>query len=99
MPAATAAMVDTPAASTTAAPPTAAYGMRSPTVYAGSHSSHSSAAGMMRGSVGEETRMMTRAAPLARSRDHADAVLNRLNRLVGRHVPAISASRPPAQPR
>jgi hypothetical protein len=37
--------------------------------------------------VGEETRMMTRAAPLARSREHAEAVLGRLNRLIGRHVP------------
>ena len=34
-----------------------------------------------RGGVGEETRMMTRAAPLARSREHAEAVLGRLNRL------------------
>jgi Protein of unknown function (DUF1631) len=40
-----------------------------------------------RGGVGEETRMMTRASPLARSREHAEAVLGRLNRLVGRHVP------------
>ena len=38
------------------------------------------------GGVGEETRLMTRAAPLARSRDHAEAVLGRLNRLVGRHI-------------
>ena len=36
--------------------------------------------------------MMTRAAPLARSRDHAEAVLGRLNRLVGRHVPAFGQS-------
>jgi len=40
--------------------------------------------------VGDETRMMTRAAPLARSRDHAEAVLGRLNRLVGRHVPSFA---------
>ncbi|MEO5734342.1 MAG: DUF1631 family protein, partial [Rubrivivax sp.] len=33
--------------------------------------------------VGEETRLMTRSAPLARSRDHAEAVMGRLNRLVG----------------
>ncbi len=45
-----------------------------------------------RGSVGEETRMMTRAAPLARSRDHAEAVLGRLNRLIGRSVPDFGAS-------
>ncbi len=44
------------------------------------------------GGVGEETRMMTRAAPLARSRDHAEAVLGRLNRLIGRHVPEFSPS-------
>jgi hypothetical protein len=44
------------------------------------------------GSVGEETRMMTRAAPLARSREHAEAVLGRLNRLVGRHVPQFMPS-------
>jgi hypothetical protein len=43
-------------------------------------------------SVGEETRMMTRAAPLARGREHAEAVLGRLNRLIGRHVPEFSLS-------
>ncbi|HZV93413.1 MAG TPA: DUF1631 family protein, partial [Caldimonas sp.] len=37
--------------------------------------------------VGEETRMMTRASGLARSADQADAVLNRLNRVVGRQLP------------
>jgi len=52
---------------------------------------HSSGSGM-RGSVGEETRMMTRAAPLARSREHAEAVLGRLNRLIGRHLPQFAAS-------
>jgi len=40
--------------------------------------------------VGEETRMMTRTAPLARGSDHAEAVLGRLNRLVGRHLPGFS---------
>ena len=40
--------------------------------------------------VGEETRMMTHAAPLARGSDHAEAVLGRLNRLVGRHLPGFS---------
>ncbi|MFO1330669.1 MAG: DUF1631 family protein [Rubrivivax sp.] len=39
------------------------------------------------GGVGEETRLMTRAAPLPRSGEHAEAVLLRLNRLVGRHLP------------
>jgi hypothetical protein len=42
--------------------------------------------------VGEETRMMTRTAPLARSREHAEAVLGRLNRLIGRHVPDFGHS-------
>ncbi|MBA4175646.1 MAG: hypothetical protein C0505_03665 [Leptothrix sp. (in: Bacteria)] len=45
-----------------------------------------------RGGVGEETRMMTRATPLARSREHAEAVLGRLNRLIGRHVPEFGHS-------
>ena len=43
-----------------------------------------------RAGVGEETRMMTRAAPLARGSDHAEAVLGRLNRLVGRHLPGFA---------
>ena len=41
-------------------------------------------------SVGDETRMMTRAAPLARGSDHAEAVMGRLNRLVGRHLPGFA---------
>jgi hypothetical protein len=44
------------------------------------------------GIVGEETRMMTRGAPLTRSREHAEAMLGRLNRLVGRHVPEFAHS-------
>jgi hypothetical protein len=48
--------------------------------------------GAGRGGVGEETRMMTRTAPLARSREHAEAVLGRLNRLIGRHVPEFGHS-------
>jgi hypothetical protein len=48
--------------------------------------------GGMGGGVGDETRLMTRAAPLARSREHADAVLGRLNRLIGRHVPEFAVS-------
>jgi 5-carboxymethyl-2-hydroxymuconate isomerase len=51
-----------------------------------------SGGGLMRGAVGEETRLMTRTAPLARSRDHAEAVLGRLNRLVGRHLPGFASS-------
>jgi hypothetical protein len=43
-----------------------------------------------RGAVSEETRMMTRAGPLARGSEHAEAVLGRLNRLVGRHLPGFA---------
>jgi hypothetical protein len=52
--------------------------------------------------VSEETRMMTRAAGLARSPDQAEAVLGRLNRLVGRQLPEFahtSQSMPVASPR
>jgi len=42
--------------------------------------------------VGDETRLMTRAAPLARGSDHAEAVLGRLNRLVGRQSPGFADS-------
>ena len=53
-----------------------------------------------RDSVAEETRMMTRGAPLARSREHAEAVLGRLNRLIGRQVPDFgSSTRSQALPR
>jgi Protein of unknown function (DUF1631) len=44
------------------------------------------------GSVGDETRLMTRASPLARSRETAEAVLGRLNKLIGRHVPGFGSS-------
>ncbi len=60
------------------------------TYWAGSHAGASGDGHFPgRGGVGEETRMMTRAAPLARSGEHSEAVLGRLNRLVGRHVPAF----------
>lgn len=42
--------------------------------------------------VSEETRLMTRTTPLARSGEHAEAVLGRLNRLVGRHLPKFADS-------
>ncbi len=45
-----------------------------------------------RGGVGEETRMMTRAGPLARGIDHAEAVLGRLNKLIGRQLPEFAAT-------
>jgi hypothetical protein len=67
--------------------PPSAYGAA--TGYGGS----SGAGGQSMGrGVGEETRMMTRTAPLARSREHAEAVLGRLNRLIGRHVPEFGHS-------
>ena len=52
--------------------------------------------------VAEETRLMTRAGNLPRGTDHAEAVLSRLNRLVGRQLPdfAVTAhSQPAASPR
>ncbi len=49
--------------------------------------------------VGEETRLMTRAGGLARGPDQAEAVLGRLNRLVGRQLPDFAiTSHAPAQP-
>ncbi|HZT55894.1 MAG TPA: DUF1631 family protein, partial [Burkholderiaceae bacterium] len=42
--------------------------------------------------VSDETRMMTRAASLARGADHAEAVLGRLNRLVGRQLPGFGVT-------
>jgi hypothetical protein len=57
---------------------------RSPAGMAGDASHHG------RGGVGEETRLMTRAAPLARSGEHSEAVLGRLNQLVGRHLPSFA---------
>jgi hypothetical protein len=47
------------------------------------------------GHVGDETRMMTRTAPLARSQENAEAMMGRLNRLVGRHVPDFGVSSRP----
>ncbi|BAL93797.1 DUF1631 family protein [Rubrivivax gelatinosus] len=64
------------------------------TPISGPPSAYGSGSGLMRG-VGDETRMMTRAAPFARGRDHAEAVLGRLNRLVGRQVPAFGQSTRP----
>ncbi|MBC7955796.1 MAG: DUF1631 family protein [Cytophagales bacterium] len=46
------------------------------------------------GTVGEETRMMTRAGGFARGSDHAEAVLGRLNRLIGRQVPEFAGTAP-----
>ena len=44
-------------------------------------------------SVGDETRVMTHPGPIARGGDHAEAVLGRLNRLVGRHLPGFAETR------
>lgn len=51
-----------------------------------------------RGGVGEETRMMTRAGPLARGIDHAEAVLGRLNKLIGRQLPEFVATQQAGAP-
>ncbi|MFT3666847.1 DUF1631 family protein [Piscinibacter sp.] len=48
--------------------------------------------------VGEETRMMTRVGPLARGMDHAEAVLVRLNKLIGRQLPEFVATQQAAAP-
>lgn len=53
--------------------------------------------GAPRGYVSEETRLMTRAGPLPRSSEHVEAVLGRLNRLVGRHVPNFLAVTKPRE--
>jgi hypothetical protein len=51
-----------------------------------------------RAGVGDETRLMTRAGPLARGIDHAEAVLGRLNKLIGRQLPEFVATRQTAAP-
>jgi hypothetical protein len=55
-----------------------------------------------RGEVAEETRLMTRTGGLARGMDHAEAVLGRLNRLVGRQLPGFGVTQrdqaPPPMP-
>ena len=42
------------------------------------------------GEVHDETRLMTRTDTLVRGADHADAVLGRLNRLIGRQLPQFA---------
>ncbi len=51
-----------------------------------------------RAGVGDETRLMTRASPLARGIDHAEAVLGRLNKLIARQLPEFVATRQTAAP-
>ena len=50
--------------------------------------------------VNEETRMMTRPGALARGADHSEAVLGRLNRLIGKQLPnfANTSTAAPASP-
>ncbi len=57
-----------------------------------SGASTSSGGSESRSGVGEETRLMTRHGGLARGIDHAEQVLGRLNRLVGRQLPGFSAT-------
>lgn len=51
-----------------------------------------------RGGVGDETRMMTRTPALVRGQEQAEAVLTRLTRLVGRHLPGFGQSHAGATP-
>ena len=51
-----------------------------------------SGSGDGRAEVGDETRMMTRAAGLAHGKGHAEAVLGRLNRLIGRQLPGFGVT-------
>jgi len=53
-----------------------------------------------RAEVHDETRLMTRTGHLARGADHAEAVLGRLNKLIGRQLPDFAntqQARPPSQ--
>ena len=81
------------------APPAAAYTMghggdagEPPAFTRSGHGALGSGTDRSGSSVGEETRLMTRSAPLARSREQSEAVLGRLNRLIGRHVPSFAHS-------
>jgi hypothetical protein len=56
------------------------------------YSSYGPSTGVSRGTVGDETRLLTRAAPLLRSPNHAEAVLGRLNRLIGRQLPEFAVT-------
>ena len=59
-----------------------------------------SADGSRDNEVSEETRMMTRPGALARGSDHSEAVLGRLNRLIGKQLPnfANTSQAAPASP-
>lgn len=74
-------------------PPTPAPGSAAGTLAGGAASGNpSSGPGSLRQSVAEETRLMTRASNLLRASEQAQAVLGRLNRLVGRQVPDFEAT-------
>lgn len=47
-----------------------------------------------RGGVAQETRLLTRASGIQPPKDHASAVLSRLNRLIGRQLPEFSVTAP-----
>jgi hypothetical protein len=47
-----------------------------------------------RGGVAEETRLLTRSPGFQPPKDHANAVLSRLNRLIGRQLPEFSVTAP-----
>ena len=78
------------------------FGSSTGTASGGSEFQSSARAGGTASEVSEETRLMTRAGALARGPDQAEAVLGRLNRLVGRQLPdfAITSHAPaPSSPR
>ncbi len=58
------------------------------------HSGAAAAPGAAAGEVHDETRLMTRTDALVRGADHADAVLGRLNRLIGRQLPQFANTVP-----
>ncbi|HSQ72068.1 MAG TPA: DUF1631 family protein, partial [Rubrivivax sp.] len=76
----------------TGSPPYLGSGMPPASGYAHAAGTGFAGWGSSREGVGDETRLMTRSAPLTRNREHAEAVLGRLNRLVARHVPDFSPS-------
>ncbi len=70
-----------------------AWGTSAPGTPATGFSHSSSPAGAVdpsRAQVHEETRLMTRAGGLVRGADHAEAVLGRLNKLIGRQLPEFA---------
>ncbi|MEW6703411.1 MAG: DUF1631 family protein [Pseudomonadota bacterium] len=58
----------------------------------------SGAQGPAQTAVQEETRLMTRSPGLRHPSDHGEAVLDRLNRLIGRQLPGFAETAQPAQP-